>query len=335
MYKQTLKNVLLQLNLVIDNEFLDKYVELIINNRFTEKQKFITNSHHIVPRCYYKHNHIELDNTSANKVNLTIKNHLLAHYYLYKCALEDWFKLSNLRSIKFTKNYSHSLEDIDDDWVSNNLENISSLWIEHNKLQAESGHDLRGEKNPFYGRHHTDKSKKKISATKTNPSELTRQKLRISHIGKKQQKYTIEKRKLSLKLAHKNSQNNGFAGVREKISATKRKNNSGNNRKGKIHIINNITKETKYIIPQDYDKYVSQGYCKFLTKRELAKLNKKPKQYKKVMCVNTHQVFESVAKASEYFNISETNIRKTCLGSLKSVRGYVFSYYEELGEKEC
>ena len=274
MNKQEIKENLLKINLVVDNEYLDKYVELIINNYYTESKKFITNSHHIIPRCYYKHNHMLVDNNSRNKVNLLIKDHLLAHYYLYKCALEDWFKLSNLRSIKFSQNYSHKIEDITDEWISENLEDISNLWSESNRLQSENSLDVTGNKNPFYGKHHTAESKEKISRAKTNPSELTRQKLSNALSGKKQSKETIEKRIQSLRLAHKNSTNNGFANVGEKISETKRRNGSGNNRKGKLHIVNLQTGKNKYILPEDYTKYTLQGYTKFLTKRQKKKLDK-------------------------------------------------------------
>lgn len=332
MYKKELKEKLLKTCLVNNNIFLDNYVDLIINNKNTTAEKFKTNSHHIIPRCYYEHNELPVDNHSSNKVNLYIKDHLLAHYYLYKCAKEDWFKLSNLQAIKFSKNYSHNKEDISDEWVSENLECISKLWSENNRLQSENARDISGNKNPFYGKHHTSESKKKISIAKTNPSESTREKLSLSHLNKKQSKETIEKRKESLRLAHKNSKNNGFANVGEKISATKRKCNSGNNRKGKIHIENTTTGETKYILPEYYNQYVLLGYSKFLTKREKAKLTKKPRPHKKIICLNTNQIFDNITEVSKYFNIAESSIRKVCLGAYKSVHGYDFKYYNKLGD---
>lgn len=143
-----------------------------------------------------------------------------------------------------------------------------------NEIKKKIRDSLLGTKNPFYGKHHSVETKEKISKSKTNPPKSTRERLSISHLGKKQSKETIEKRKEALRLAHRNSENNGFANVGKKISETKRKCNSGNNRKGKIHVENINTGISKYILPEDYDKYALLGYTKFLTKREKAKLNR-------------------------------------------------------------
>lgn len=75
-------------NTFIDNNFLDKYCELILANRLTVKQKFITQKHHIVPRFYFKHNKLAIDNSSDNLVNLSHSDHLLAHYYLANCVMD-------------------------------------------------------------------------------------------------------------------------------------------------------------------------------------------------------------------------------------------------------
>jgi len=95
----TLKEKLLILGIVEDNEYLDKYCEIIENNRETKKEKFKTQSHHIIPRSYYKHCSLPIDNSKENIVNLTHSDHLLAHYYLNKCASVDWFKSLCLNSL--------------------------------------------------------------------------------------------------------------------------------------------------------------------------------------------------------------------------------------------
>ena len=65
-----IKNKLLNLNVFIDNEYLDKYIELIEINRNTKREKFKTQQHHIIPRSYYKHNNLEIDNSKENLVNV-------------------------------------------------------------------------------------------------------------------------------------------------------------------------------------------------------------------------------------------------------------------------
>lgn len=85
-----MKESLLKIGLVVNNQFLEKYVELINQNKNTPKKKFETQKHHIIPKYYFKHNKLEIDNSKTNWVNLSHSNHLLAHYYLYLCSSETY-----------------------------------------------------------------------------------------------------------------------------------------------------------------------------------------------------------------------------------------------------
>lgn len=76
-----LRNKLIGCGLCEDNEFLDKYIEIVqspSNGPFTEE-------HHIIPRFWYSVNKLPVMNGN-NLVKLTYKNHFLAHYYLMKCV---------------------------------------------------------------------------------------------------------------------------------------------------------------------------------------------------------------------------------------------------------
>ena len=95
----TLKEKLLTLGIINDNEYLNKYCELIEANRETKREKFKTQKHHIIPRSYYKYLDIKVDNTKNNLVELLNKDHVLAHYYLVKCAKAPWFYYSCLCAI--------------------------------------------------------------------------------------------------------------------------------------------------------------------------------------------------------------------------------------------
>ena len=48
-----LREWLLELNIVNDNMYLDKYCELCFNNKNTHKQKFKTQLHHIIPKMVF------------------------------------------------------------------------------------------------------------------------------------------------------------------------------------------------------------------------------------------------------------------------------------------
>lgn len=90
MKKEEIKNNLIKIGFV-DNGYIDKYCELIENNENTKKEKYKTQSHHIIPKCYFKIVNQKIDNSPGNKVNLLYKDHILAHYYLCLCS-SDLYK---------------------------------------------------------------------------------------------------------------------------------------------------------------------------------------------------------------------------------------------------
>lgn len=80
-----LKEKLLSLGIFEDNEYLDFYCILIENNKNTKKEKFKTQKHHIIPKCYYRLNNFNINNSKDNLVNLLYKDHIIAHHYLCLC----------------------------------------------------------------------------------------------------------------------------------------------------------------------------------------------------------------------------------------------------------
>jgi len=77
---------LLGLGCFVDNEYLDLYCSLINDNRATKREKFKTQSHHIIPKCCFSCLKLPIDDSSENKVNLLYSKHILAHYYLCLCS---------------------------------------------------------------------------------------------------------------------------------------------------------------------------------------------------------------------------------------------------------
>lgn len=128
-----LKNKLLNTGIVIDNEYLDKYVNIIISNLNLPKIKFKTQNHHIIPRYYYKYNNIDIDNSKDNIINLLYKDHILAHIYLGLCSSTDEFKRRNYFAVQHVlgnKNYT-----IDDFYEFERLA-IENLDIYQNLYEA-------------------------------------------------------------------------------------------------------------------------------------------------------------------------------------------------------
>ena len=128
----SLKNTLLELNIVVDNQYLDNYCSLIINNLSTPVQKYETQKHHIIPRCYYKCNNLQVNNESSNLINLLYKDHLLAHYYLSLCGIGK-FRYSNETALFFLSYY---MDKPDIKELLSKLDNIQNLYTEYCKYNS-------------------------------------------------------------------------------------------------------------------------------------------------------------------------------------------------------
>lgn len=159
MTQQELKTKLLNTTYFENNEYLDKYCELIINNLKTKKEKYKTECHHIVPKCCFKLLQQNVDNSKKNKVNLLYKDHILAHYYLALCSMakkisfglecalfhllgnKDYKKFSNKEALKeFGKNlneeYLNKLQLLREDYYRNLTKNLKGNTFKKGKKES-------------------------------------------------------------------------------------------------------------------------------------------------------------------------------------------------------
>lgn len=136
---ENLKQKLLNLGLVIDNEYLNKYIELIELNKNNKKEKFKTQKHHVIPKYYYKNNNLEIDNSKENISNLFYKDHILAHYYLALCSKDQKFRSGMLCAIfKLLKEYTIPKDTVD---FVNSLDKYKELYEQHCKYRSEVMHN--------------------------------------------------------------------------------------------------------------------------------------------------------------------------------------------------
>ena len=176
-----LKNKLLSIDVFENNEFLDKYCELICKNRNTQKECGITEKHHIIPRLYFLANNLRVDNSKNNLVNLTYKDHILAHYYLclfvrdeliLSKAIYAFMMLTNIK--KFPDTEQDMLQHLDA------YDNIKRDWI--NRLQNKMIGNQCAKGNVL-----TEETKRQMSESRmghpTSPS--TKRKLSNAHKNKK------------------------------------------------------------------------------------------------------------------------------------------------------
>lgn len=70
----------------IDNEYLDKYLQIIRGCRRFRGRRGNTNRHHVIPKVWFKLQGMEVNNDPENLVTIEHREHALAHYYLCLCT---------------------------------------------------------------------------------------------------------------------------------------------------------------------------------------------------------------------------------------------------------
>lgn len=109
MDKNTLIAALKELNIFDENEYFFNYINLIFNNLNTVKEQFKTSKHHFIPVCFYKIKYnlstrkeseiYALKDVNNFLINLSYKDHALAHYYLALCVKDIKLQLNMLYAL--------------------------------------------------------------------------------------------------------------------------------------------------------------------------------------------------------------------------------------------
>ena len=98
--------------------------------------------HHIIPKCWYKFHNLKVDNSPSNLVLLSIEDHKKVHKLAYRCAKETWFK----------DKMCYACHCMGDTLIK-----------------------LNGNKNPFYGKKHSEESKLKMKEAKKGIKQSSEQ----------------------------------------------------------------------------------------------------------------------------------------------------------------
>ena len=221
----------------------DEYIKTLLSTRgrhILDKNKY-TETHHIIPRC------MGGSDDEENLIDLFPQEHYLSHKLLAEenpdnsSLLTAWFRMCY-------KNGSTGTQD----FISS--EEYSYLREKYSKKRSEI---YSGENNPFYGKHHSEETKDKIRKSianikHNNPQKWAEihEKRSFAHKGK-DHSYQIEcMRQANLK--------RDYTGIGEKISATKKKNNLGNNRKNKVKITDG--KINKFVLACDVSLWLQKGF---------------------------------------------------------------------------
>lgn len=96
-----IREKMLSTGLFEENDFFNKYCDLIERNETTKKQRCKTQRHHIIPVVAYEVLNMDGVNDAGNLINLLYKDHILAHYYLALCAKQGVFRYKMTIAIQF------------------------------------------------------------------------------------------------------------------------------------------------------------------------------------------------------------------------------------------
>lgn len=191
-----LKERLLQTELFEDNIYLDRYCDLIETNLKNIYIKNKSQRHHIIPKSYYLYMHKKIDNSINNIINLLYKDHVLAHYYLAKCAKIEELSNKNFLAIKFLIKGS-TFKDFNIDSID--LEELQDSYIKTYKWLINRSHSsevnkkisitLTGRPSPIRGKKIVEKRKSEQSKKQLNPKNKKLSDLAIMRRGKKNSFY--------------------------------------------------------------------------------------------------------------------------------------------------
>ena len=166
----------------------DEYLQFIEECRNKDYGDLATQKHHIIPI------HMGGNDYKDNLIELSLDDHYTAHLLLSDCY-DGLYKQQNIAAAIFIKGYLDNLDKLNEyqktlsgsnnpnygnRWTDEkrkmHSDKIKEMWANPDNLKkimkpkldtSKMGkHDKRGEKNPFYGKTHSDEVKDKLSKLK-------------------------------------------------------------------------------------------------------------------------------------------------------------------------
>lgn len=162
----------------------EHFPKIVVKNR---------NLHHKFPRSFSKKNNVDIDNDENNLVSLSLANHFLIHYYLWKCCKKGYrgmmalaFQFMRKKAIKYAsddtieklaKDYENIMKDASE---QTSITNKGKCFSEKTKKKMSEAHK---------GKTLSEEWKRKISKVKKGKkrghlSEETKEKMSKIKKGK-------------------------------------------------------------------------------------------------------------------------------------------------------
>ena len=168
----------------IRNEYFNKYVKLCELNNITKKEKYKTQTHHIIPRSYFKIRNINIDNSKENLIELKHEDHILAHFYLCYCVKDEFIYSNEYAMFFMLRKFNIDFTHLDEEHVLSLSKEYSILYEDFCKRQSK----MKLGNIPWNkgGNCYSDEQRERmrISQLGRKVSNETKQKMHNSSLGK-------------------------------------------------------------------------------------------------------------------------------------------------------
>lgn len=138
------KQYLLETDLVVDNEYFDKYISLLNSCQQESKIPYETDCHHVIPAFFYRANGLKLNDLPSNKVHLLCKDHVKAHCYLALCVTNKYAVAACNAAHRCITGHEGNFKNIEE-CIS--YDTVQKLKVELNKQRSVASKLLRQKKN--------------------------------------------------------------------------------------------------------------------------------------------------------------------------------------------
>ena len=207
----------------ISSEYWKKVEKIYEENEsFPKKVVKERNLHHKFPRSFSKKDGVGVDNDEDNLVSLSLADHFRVHYYLWKCALKGYRSMM-ARAFAFMR--KKAVVYATDETIEQIARDYEEAMREAAKASSESKKGkYTGEDNPFYGKHHSTETRKKLSDSWDYDKHFTTETRKKISEGNKGKKFSEEHKK---KIGTANKGRRHSEEAKRKISEANRINNIG------------------------------------------------------------------------------------------------------------
>lgn len=192
----------------IDSIFYKEMMNIILNAKLIMHNKGYV--HHIIPRCYFRHYNMEVDNSIANTVTLTYDEHFAVHKLAYKCAKESWLKskLACAAHLMGDKEATYIMEET----VRKKISDSSKERWSNNEYKERVRHAMQGKHRTLEQRNHY--KGKKSQETREKMSLAAKRRIITDAVMKKMSE---AHKGIPLSESHKMALKNGWKKKKEKV----------------------------------------------------------------------------------------------------------------------